>query len=273
MAHLPASLASKVAESKTASGGNWLQHGKYLLMIDSYKYQIINDEVIVTNFLAIKSEKKTVFEGQKAITQEPNPVGSTCSEIANFSGAGKLSAPSNARAVVLGLFGYKEGEVSAQVVSDTLVAVTSDAQPAQGMLIGCDTFAKEIRSKPGQYITGRNWTCVAKPGTGLNTPALVQARLAALKLSTEECVKVTLEQLKSAGMMTAESAPTLPTNGHIPTVDATVPTLPVAELAPLDKAKAAGWRQHPQNPSYFYHPEKPNGENVKTQMDLEAGRF
>ena len=62
-------------------------------------------------------------------------------------------------------------------VSDTLGDLTSDAQPAKGMLIALVTYPKEVRSRPGNYITGLNWKCVSPPGEGMNTPEEAQKRL------------------------------------------------------------------------------------------------
>ncbi len=105
MANLPKALAQQVGKSRVAGGGNYIQHGDYVMSILRYFYQKIQDECVIVEISPAEAKKKVVFEGEKKIEEEPNPVASECSSTANFDGDGKLSAPANARAPVLAIFG------------------------------------------------------------------------------------------------------------------------------------------------------------------------
>lgn len=167
MAELPDDLLEEVGKARVGGGGNWIQHGDYTFMVLKWFYQKIQDRCIILEVLVIESRKKVVMEGKNKVEDDPNAVGSTCSDTANFDGDGKLSAPANSRAPVLGLYGLKEGAVDDAKVKKALAKATSDAQPMAGMLVACSTFPKEIRSNKGNYITGRNYSCVAVPGQGV----------------------------------------------------------------------------------------------------------
>lgn len=280
MANLPKALAQKVGESRVAGGGNYIQHGDYIMMIKKWHYQQIQDEVIILEVVPIESRKKVVYEGEKRVEIEPNPPGSEASSVANFSSEAKLSAPANSRAPVLGLFGFAENDVPNQKVSETLEYVCSDAQPAFGMLLICTTFPKEIRSKKGSYITGLNWDCVAKPGTGVNSPEMVKARLEALARSPEELVKVAMEQLTQARAaggapqlpVAAAAVPPPPAASSAPSVPVAVaPPPPVASPPPPAKNLFEGWTVNPADPQWYYR--YVDGKAVqKLGTDISAGK-
>lgn len=295
MASLPKEMADSVGKARTAGGGNYIQHGDYMFMVQKWFYQKVQDRCIITEFTVVDAVKKPVFEGTKKVDQDPNPIGNECSETVNFDGAGKQSADGNARAVVLGLFGYREGDIPDSTVSATLTEVCDDKQPARGMLIACSTFPKEKRSKPGEFITGRNWSCVDKPGTGANAPDKVAARLAAFSRSTEEGVRVTREQLGKPAvavvinLTTSPPVVTPPTNGNgggsggggmfavpapapapvlaqvatAPAIPATASSLPPPPIAVVDPF--AGWAVHPADANFYY-----KGQEVKSKADLLA---
>lgn len=284
MANLPREMADEVGKARVAGGGNYIQHGDYILMIKKWFYQQIQDRCIILEALVIEARKKVVYEGTKKIEQEPNAVGSECSSAANFDGPGKLSARANSRGPMLGLFGFKENEVSDALAAFTMRLVCKmdeteadlagqPIQPATGMLVQCSTYPKEIRSKKGEYITGIDWDCVAKPHQGVNAQDMVRARLDAFTRSVDEGVKVTLEQLTQArasgaapALMSTSAGPELPTNGAAPTlqlpVAATPPALPAAPADPF-----MGWTKHPDNPLYWY-----KGQTFKLGTDIAAGK-
>jgi hypothetical protein len=259
MAQLPAELANRIASAQVTGGGNYIQHGDYVLMVRKWFFQKIQDECIITEFLVGDARKKTVFEGARAVDVDPNQEGADVSEPINFGGNGKLSAGSNAKAVVLGLFGFKQGEVPDHKVAETLISVTSDTQPATGMLIGLSTYPKEKVSKPGEFITGRNWICIDKPGTGLNSPENVKARLDALLVSPDAAVKLIKQQLKSRS---AATTPSIPTIGL-----AAVPSIPSIPTPP--KNSFEGWTAHPQDPNQFFKDNGKGGFDWKSKAELE----
>lgn len=264
MPNLPASVAEELGKARTAGGGNWIQHGDYTLMIEKWYFQKIQDECIIVEFLVVESRKKVVYEGDKKIEVEPNAVGSEVSEVANFDGPGKLSAKANARAVALGLFGFKEGDVSDKIVADTMLQVVRDNTPAAGMLIKVSTYAKEKRTAKGEFITGRSWDCVAKPGSGVNSDELVKARLAAMAKGPEEAVRTALQHLSSARSAVAAS---LTGEAPAPSTEAApaIPSVPSIPAAP-SKPWLVGWTVHPGDPNFYYR-----GSEVKTEADIRAG--
>lgn len=278
MAQLPRSLAEQVGSARVGGGGNYIQHGKYVLVIDDWRYQKIQDECIIIKTVVAEAHKVVVFEGDKKVEDEPNPVGSEASSVANFDGEAKLSAPANARAPILGLFGFKENGIDNATVTATLEQVTSDAQPACGMVVGLSTFPKEKRNKRGEYIVGLNWEFIAKPGQGINEKSLVEARKAARAQGTEALVKLTQEHLAMMreGKIPSSTAPAGVTSQAAPPAAAGVPpSLPggAPSLPPslpaitVDTLKAAGWQPHPQDAEYMWR-----GTELKKVADLLAGK-
>jgi len=276
MANLPADMSQEVGKARTAGGGSFIQHGDYVWMIKRWFYQKIQDRCIILEVIAIEARKKVVYEGDKKVEDEPNEVGSEASDVANFDGDGKLSAPGNARAPVLALFGFVEGSVKDDLVSGTLDEVVGEKQPAAGMLIGCSTFPKEIRSRKGTYIVGRNWTHIAKPGQGVNAADNVRARLEALKTGPQALIKLATEQLAKARSQGTAPALVDASASTIATAPpASAPEIPVVpglpEIPPAgitrEKLFADGWKTHPSDASYMYR-----GKEIKLEKDLLAGQ-
>lgn len=273
MANLPREYADEAGKARSAGGGVYINHGDYFLMFKKCTFQKVQDSCVINEFFTAQARKKIVMEGDKKIEEDPNPVGSDCSYVINYDGPGKQSAHANLRGLALGLFGFTEGKVEDKVASATCNDIVGDNSPALGMLIGLKTYPKEVRSRKGEYITGMEWFCVAKPGEGLNAPALVAARLAAIKISPEECTKVFLEQMKSTGATLPELAsgaqpalpPALQSVPAVPPVQPP-PAIPAVTAPPLPpKDPLVGWTQHPENPDYVYQ-----GSVVKTKAEVIA---
>jgi len=266
MSNLPSDMREEVGKARVAGGGSYIQHGDYIAMVKKWFYQKTQDRCIILESTVITAAPKTVYHGAEAINQTPNAPGSDFSDVANFDGDGKLSAPANSRAPVLGLFGFKEGDVTDAKVGETLDYCLGDNQPAAGMLIKLSTYPKEIRSRKGSYITGRSWECVNKPGEGLNAPELVKARLDAFKIGAEHGVKVATEQM---GSRTFTTAPAVAAPAPI-AAPAFAPPAPPA-LPTVEKAYLVGWTPNPQDPRWFYRSN--NGQvEQKLETDLAAGR-
>jgi hypothetical protein len=268
MSNLPQDMKEEVGKARVAGGGSYIQHGDYIAMVKKWFYQKTQDRCIILESTVIESHAKTVYHGTEAINQTPNAPGSDFSDVANFDGDGKLSAPANSRAPVLGLFGFKEGDVPDAKVGETLDYCLGDNQPAAGMLIKLSTYPKEIRSRKGSYITGRTWECVNKPGEGLNAPELVKARLDAFKISAEQGVKVATEQMaaRATGSNTTfAAAPSLP--APAPAVAPPVPPSP-----PTEKPYLVGWTVNPQDPKWFYRLGGNGQVEQKLETELAAGR-
>jgi hypothetical protein len=175
---MPQNVRDRIAKAKASSGGNNIRYGEYILMYWKSSYDKMNSGWChINEFIVTEATKITVMEGEKKVEVEPNQVGTQCSYVINYDGKGKLSADGNSKALVLGLFGFTEGDVEDTKVSETLADLTADSQPAKGMVIKLSTYPKEVRSRPGNFITGMKWECVSKPGEGQNTPEAIQARL------------------------------------------------------------------------------------------------
>jgi hypothetical protein len=178
MGQMPQAVRDRIAKAKASSGGNNIRYGEYILMYWKSSYDKMNSGWChINEFVVTQATKISVMEGEKKVDVEPNQVGTQCSYVINYDGKGKLSADGNSKALVLGLFGFVEGEISDEKVSETLADLTADNQPAKGMLLKCSTYPKEVRSRPGNYITGIKWECVSKPGEGENSAEKIKARL------------------------------------------------------------------------------------------------
>lgn len=285
MANLPVDMADEVGKSRVSGGGNYIQHGDYTFMVRKWFYQKIQDRCIILESVVVEARKKVVMENGKAMEYEPNTVGSDASNAVNFDGPGKLSAKGNSRAPVLGLFGFKENDVRDEVIAKTLRQVCkedeseadlagSPIQPALGMLVSCSTFAKEIKSNKGSYITGLNWDCISKPGEGVNAPHLVKLRADALKSNNvDAAVALAAQHLAEFRAGTGMAAPALAAPAFaapapvIPAVAApslpSLPSIPAPAADPLD-----GWLPHPQDPVNYVH----KGGVAKLRTDVLAGR-
>lgn len=289
MSNLPSDLAEEVAKARTAGGGSYIQHGSYIFMIKKWFYQKIQDRCIILELITVDSQKKIVSEGSEQKEYEPNPFGSEVSSTANFDGDGKLSAPGNARAPILGLFNFKENEVPNATVQATLDEVVGPNQPALGMILACSTFPKEIRSRKGSFITGLNWENVSKPGEGINAPHLVQARIAAMKQGSEAAAKLAAEHLAQFRGTTTSTAPaSLPapatTVAAPPAFSAPTTTPPAAFAQPTTSAAPPpppapptatakpwldGWQPNPAATGYFYRYVNGAAEQ-KTEAEIQA---
>lgn len=261
MANLPPNIAKQVADAKVTGGGTYIEHGDYDLMVTKWEYQELQDKVMVHEFVVISAKSKKVKEGDKLYDSEPNPVDSVCSYAVNFDGAGKLSAAGNVRAVVLGLFGFKENEVKGEVVQQTL-GDCCDGK-ANGMILRCSTYPKEIKSNKGNFITGMNWECYMTPGQGANRLDLAAERMRVLKeKGAEAAAALARQHMGSAPEQPAAPSIPAPTPAPAPSVAAPPPPPPAPPPA-VEKPWLIGWTPHPQNPAYFY-----KGAEVKTEEDI-----
>lgn len=182
MGQMPEIVRQRIAKSRANAGGNNIRYGEYVLMYWKSSYDRMNSgNCHINEYVVVQAKKIVVVEGDKQKEVEPNQVGTMCSYVINYDGKGKLSADGNSKSIVLGLFGMEEKPDDAQQIAEldqALADLTSDAQPAKGMLLKLETYPKEVRSRPGNYITGMKWSCVDRPGTGENTVEKAAARIA-----------------------------------------------------------------------------------------------
>ena len=264
MANLPPNIAKQVADARVTGGGTYIEHGDYDLMVTKWDYQELQNKVMIHEFLVINAKAKQVKEGEKVYMSEPNPVDSACSYVVDFDGAGKLSAPGNVRAVVLGLFGFKENDVSGDVVQKTLSDCVDGK--ANGMILRCSTFPKEIKSKRGEFITGMNWDCYATPGQGANRLDLAAERMRVLKEKGAEAAAALARQHMGSPSTEAPSVPAAvpaPVPAPAPSVAAPPPPPSVPAPPAVEKPWLVGWTIHPQDSRYYY-----KGTDVKTEEDI-----
>lgn len=134
------SVYEKIASSKSTGGGNLIRDGRYRFVVKSLILDSKNSgDCFIAEFEVVESEK--IFEDV-----EPNKPTSTCSYVVNLDGAGKLSAPGNIKAFILALLGEDEDSVSEKELADITEELTSENQPARGMLIADETWRKFSRS-------------------------------------------------------------------------------------------------------------------------------
>lgn len=169
-------ILDRIAGARASGGGNYIRDGQYtftvlkLLLEQKYGGTCFIAELLVDSSNAVFTDV------------DPNPPGSTCSFVVNLDGAGKLSAPGNIKQFILALFGMDEAAVGAAEFSTALESMTSDKQPARGMVIGDETFRKFSRggknaepdSKGRAPMTMHRWTTIKQ------TPDELRARVALL---------------------------------------------------------------------------------------------
>lgn len=293
MANLPKYIKDEMADANDSGGGTYIQHGDYIMCFTKTHFFEVSrpgfeSANIIHNLVPIESHKKTVYENGKPLAQEPSPVGEETSYAIDFKGKAKVVAGKNSRAVAIGLFDLPKNDKSAQV-EEAVDRMCGPDQPAAFMLVKLSTFAKEVRSRPGEYITGLDWQNLSVPGpSGLNSRPLVAARAAAFKTGGGvELVRVTLAQLaefRAAGGVTAFAAPVTDDDG-VSTAPAPTPAPTVAPSAPAAAAPAlpppappaapppaipvidpfAGWTVHPADPNFYYR-----GTELKAKAELLA---
>lgn len=162
---VPENIRKKLAESTGKGGGAFLNYGRYVLMLKKWfwnqGYEGLSD---IHEFVVMSAEKLTVQEGDKTVSREPNPVGSTASHVVAYFGNSKPMAEDKSAEFMFGFTGLKPEETT----SDARLAIYDefmcDAQPGRGMLVACEVYPKEKRKTPGEWMAIPKFSCYAKPG-------------------------------------------------------------------------------------------------------------
>lgn len=165
---IPQSVANKIANAKASGGGNPIKDGDYVFdVLRVICEQKFTGLCFIAEFLVVASEATEAGV-------EPCQVGTTCSFVANLTKHD--SAAGNVKAFVLGLLGLDEASTPPDRVAAEIDRITSSANPARGMRIGCSTFRKAIRAgaNAGKLITLPRWQHAAQ------TPAEIAANRAEL---------------------------------------------------------------------------------------------
>jgi hypothetical protein len=180
------------------------RHGKYLLMIDTWKlFRGRTALVDIHNFITMKSDKNPVTEDGKLREDIPHPAGSRvgCTFKWSNDDAGTM-ARQNSVKFLLAMFGINEAELSEQDKIEGMQRATNDdpkkyaedfilgpdgkptnmlipsVNPCRGMLISADTtpvFTKTTK----KWIVVVNFQHIAPPGAGDNSYEAAAARWAA----------------------------------------------------------------------------------------------
>lgn len=245
MAFLPKGWGAQVADAEATIQRQRLKDGEYLLLHKSiFRKDTQNGSAIIIEHKIIDA-KKIVAD------VDPLPVGSNWGHFMPEYGKAKVMLLPNMKAYALGLLGVDEKKVSKQELADTIDAISDERQSARGMLIKGVTF--HTKTEDGEDFLGMNWYPV--PGENvLGSPNVLKRRA---ELDAE---------LPAAGAP-AVAPPGVP--GAPPSPPGTVAAPSVDSFA---AALAAGWVRHETAPGWYWNPKLPNGQNVKSEVDLRAGR-
>lgn len=159
------SIFKKASQANENGGGNWVNDGRYVFMIEALREHNGHEG---TSFIA---ELRVVHSEPDPMTPDvkPNPVGSSCSFVQN---ATKFpSAMGNIKAFFLGLLGgmgFDKPGVEAFMADDAKMnAITGPAQPLRGALVGDNTYrgTNKGRMNPanaGKPLTLHKWQSITQ---------------------------------------------------------------------------------------------------------------
>lgn len=253
----------------------------------------------------------------------PNAVGTLCSHSIDFDGNGASMAGQNVKEFIAGFFGVNVDELSKDDAfktwidlcrkedvkvggvdyhdpkTDKDVLATKDkiANMGCGYIIGLSTSAKELKETrkvkdlpqdQRKYFTQKNWLCLAKPGTGINSPAEVAKRraqiLMEIPMEAEEDDTDESTDLAAAGdavpLAGAPSAPAPSAPSPTPPSPPAPPSPPTAPTPP-----AVNWPPQPpwegptpatsnwMKPGFLWSNPANGGTNaVVSEADYRAGK-
>jgi hypothetical protein len=256
----------------------------------------------------------------------PNPVGSMCSHSIDFDGNGAAMAGQNVKEFIAGLFGVDVDQLSKEDGFQTWVDLCrkmdvkaggvdyvdpNTQQPVLakkdkvanmgcGFIIALSTSAKELKEtrkvkdltpEQRKYFTQKNWQCLARPGTGINSPEDVAKRRAQVLLDVpmgdEE--EESDDSLADAGAAAAAANGVVGSNGSVPTPPSTAPTPPALTAStptppiPVDpnwppKAPWEGpsasqpWLTKDGKTFVWSNPNNGGNNSVMTEAEYRAGR-
>lgn len=298
-----AEVAGLISNAKVFGSSDNIRHGKYKMLITRIHAMKVDTDkgkhrMAFVEMTPLEARPNPQVEGDrvdyvsalqpgvgplKDDGTKPNAVGSKCALKVDFDGAGALSAGTNIKAFVLGLFGKRDGEIPDTEVNQTWVDLArikdvkvgdplgvdpntnqviyaknaKRANPACGMIVYCDTITKKKRTanEKGMYITKFIWSCGTSPvGLGENTPELVEKRrieIEANRADEEEEAEVATSSAPQTPPLGAPSPYAQAQQTAAPTA-APQPPAPPAPVAPAVPGVAwtppAPWQPHPTTP-------------------------
>lgn len=245
----------------------------------------------------------------------PNPVGSLCSHSIDFDGNGAAMAAQNVREFICGLFGVSTDELSKDdgfktwvdlcrkedvkvggvdyidPKTDKPVIATRDkiANTGCGFIISLSTSAKELKRTRGskdlsqeqrEYFTLKQWICLARPGTGINSPEIVAKRRAEILLNmppetddddeTENLATASTAVPQTPVPRQAPVPPQPPSNGHglVPPTPPSDPNWPPKMPWEASSSATAEWLTG----FVWSNPVNGGSNNVISEADYRAGK-
>lgn len=152
-----ANIFDIIANASASAGGNYFdKHGKYVLANMELKLKDGNEGLcFISEWLVLESYPIALTDDKGV-----HPPGDHRSIVWNFKK--HKSAPSNTKALLLGLCGVTETEADPNELKKFLADITSDKQPLKGKAIVTETYNKKIATgaNAGQLIMLHNWTHV-----------------------------------------------------------------------------------------------------------------
>lgn len=190
---LTAEEKKKISDARSSGGGNNLNHGVYILMLDKWFFKRgFKGLADVHEFVVVSSEKAVgLMEGDKKVDVEPNAVDSSSSTTFSYAGNALKMAPVNTTQFLLAMLGKKDEELDDDEKEAARLECTNDdpnevdgegnklpVNPCRGMLVGAETvpyFTKETK----KWIVRINWKTIDPIGEGENTFEKAKERWAA----------------------------------------------------------------------------------------------
>lgn len=179
----------RFAETKSSGGGANIRHGRYVFMIDRwFVKEGFKGTTDIHELVVVEAEKNVVFEDDRKVEVEPNPVGSKCSAAFSWDGgeAAKMG-PVNSTQFLFALFGdLRDEDITPQQKMETFEECTNadprkvfpsghdqagqpmPVNPCRGMLIRCETYATLTKTTK-KWIAALRWSCYDPAGHGANT--------------------------------------------------------------------------------------------------------
>jgi len=159
MAMSPA-LAKKIADAKSSIGGINIRDGEYVFIVK----RVLCESKFTGTYFIVEFEVKeamkvdVVDKDGKVLDITPNKENSSCSVAFGVEAQGKAgqAALSNTKQFVCGLYGLDDKSTDEEEFMRRANDLTSDDQPARGMLVHCVTYRKVTQSgknagKEGTY--------------------------------------------------------------------------------------------------------------------------
>ena len=155
-------IFKKIADASATGGGNNIRDGIYKLLVEKCSIQNGHSGVcFVAEFRVMESSSNGAVDEQGR-TIVPNPVGSTCSMVANLTK--HESAAGNIKAFLkgaLGGLGYTEDDINDELIAE----VVSDANPLRGVAVRDETYrginkGRANAANAGKPLTLNKWFAI-----------------------------------------------------------------------------------------------------------------